>query len=313
MRENKTPKLEKGEQGSISLLQVLMVPLVVIVLVVIILAADKKEDLLNPSEEEQAAWETEGNPEETENEDDKTLEEAETENEVQSAEETQSTDPFETEVLRKDSDPEILELMKRYFRARASADAQALSQLYGRNDVSEQELVELEKRLQSISRYVQTFEHVATYVMDAAEPDTWLVYAVTDIRFHTVKTAAPMIMWTFVKKSADEYILVSPDQLTKNQLRLVDVAGHSEEIRRLASSVNEKLKEALMEDGDLNTVYGVLRDGSPVWEGKESSQPVVVIGEEQEETEEQTEKEQIQQPEPLQTETEQKAEIEKGA
>ncbi len=50
-------------------------------------------------------------------------------------------------------------------------------------------------------------------------------------------------------------------------------------MRKLASSVNVKLKEALNSDEDLNSVYGVLRDGSPVYDNGE--EPAVVIGDEE--------------------------------
>ena len=40
-----------------------------------------------------------------------------------------------------------------------------------------------------------------------------------------------------------------------------------------------KLKEALNSDEDLNSVYGVLRDGSPVYD--DGQEPEVVIGEEE--------------------------------
>lgn len=46
-------------------------------------------------------------------------------------------------------------------------------------------------------------------------------------------------------------------------------------MRRLASGVNVKLKEALTADEELNSIYGVLRDGSPVY-GEEPEQRIVV-------------------------------------
>ena len=66
------------------------------------------------------------------------------------------------------------------------------------------------------------------------------------------------------------------ESLSENELQFVDVSNHSEAVRRLASSVNVKLKEALKLDEELGSVYGVLRDGSPVYEEGENGQEVVI-------------------------------------
>ena len=127
------------------------------------------------------------------------------------------------------------------------------------------------------AKYVQEFDNITTYVRDGATADSWLVYALADIKFHSVKTAAPMIMWCYVEKDSEgNYHIIKDENLSEEVLQLIDVSNHSEEVRKLASSVNVKLKEALNSDEDLNSVYGVLRDGSPVYDN--GDEPEVVIG-----------------------------------
>ena len=155
-----------------------------------------------------------------------------------------------------------------------------MNEIYGVSGLSFTELEHEKTRLRSNSKYVQEFENITTYVRDGVTADSWLVYALADIKFHSVKTAAPMIMWCYVEKDSEgNFHIINDADLSENVLQFVETSNHSEEVRKLASSVNVKLKEALNSDEDLNSVYGVLRDGSPVYD--DGQEPEVVIGEEE--------------------------------
>lgn len=272
---------ESADAEKKALLPVLVIPLVVIVLMIVIVLADygKKR-----AEEPPAVTETA----ETEEQEPETMaetgESAETETDAEAETETEASeengDPYATENLTHDSVPEVLSLMKKYFTARASGDADTMNEIYGVSGLSFTELEHEKTRLRSNSKYVQEFENITTYVRDGVTADSWLVYALADIKFHSVKTAAPMIMWCYVEKDSEgNFHIINDADLSENVLQFVETSNHSEEVRKLASSVNVKLKEALNSDEDLNSVYGVLRDGSPVYD--DGQEPEVVIGEEE--------------------------------
>lgn len=269
---------ESADAEKKALLPVLVIPLVVIVLMIVIVLADygKKRAEEPPTVTETA---------ETEEQEPETMaeigESAETETDTAAEAETEASeengDPYATENLTHDSVPEVLSLMKKYFTARASGDADTMNEIYGVSGLSFTELEHEKTRLRSNSKYVQEFDNITTYVRDGAMADSWLVYALADIKFHSVKTAAPMIMWCYVEKDSEgNYHIIQDENLSEEVLQLIDVSNHSEEVRKLASSVNVKLKEALNSDEDLNSVYGVLRDGSPVYDN--GDEPEVVIG-----------------------------------
>ena len=261
---------ESADEEKKALLPVLVIPLVVIVLMIVIVLADygKKR-----TEEPAAVTEMAETGESAETETD-----AEAEAETEASEE--NGDPYATENLTHDSVPEVLSLMKKYFTARASGDADTMNEIYGVSGLSFTELEHEKTRLRSNSKYVQDFENITTYVRDGVTADSWLVYALADIKFHSVKTAAPMIMWCYVEKDSEgNFHIINDTDLSENVLQFVETSNHSEEVRKLASSVNVKLKEALNSDEDLNSVYGVLRDGSPVYD--DGQEPEVVIGEEE--------------------------------
>ena len=272
---------ESADEEKKALLPVLVIPLVVIVLMIVIVLADygKKR-----TEEPAAVTETAETQEQEPETMAETGESAETETDAAAEAETEASeengDPYATENLTHDSVPEVLSLMKKYFTARASGDADTMNEIYGVSGLSFTELEHEKTRLRSNSKYVQDFENITTYVRDGVTADSWLVYALADIKFHSVKTAAPMIMWCYVEKDSEgSFYIINDTDLSENVLQFVETSNHSEEVRKLASSVNVKLKEALNSDEDLNSVYGVLRDGSPVYD--DGQEPEVVIGEEE--------------------------------
>lgn len=272
---------ESADEEKKALLPVLVIPLVVIVLMIVIVLADygKKR-----TEEPPAVTETAETQEQEPETMAETGESAETETDAEAEAETEASeengDPYATENLTHDSLPEVLSLMKKYFTARASGDADTMNEIYGVSGLSFTELEHEKTRLRSNSKYVQEFENITTYVRDGVTADSWLVYALADIKFHSVKTAAPMIMWCYVEKDSEgNFHIINDADLSENVLQFVETSNHSEEVRKLASSVNVKLKEALNSDEDLNSVYGVLRDGSPVYD--DGQEPEVVIGEEE--------------------------------
>ena len=272
---------ESADEEKKALLPVLVIPLVVIVLMIVIVLADYgKKRTEEPAAVTEMAETQEQEPETMA----KTGESAETETDAAAEVETEASeengDPYATENLTHDSVPEVLSLMKKYFTARASGDADTMNETYGVSGLSFTELEHEKTRLRSNSKYVQDFENITTYVRDGVTADSWLVYALADIKFHSVKTAAPMIMWCYVEKDSEgSFHIINDTDLSENVLQFVETSNHSEEVRKLASSGNVKLKEALNSDEDLNSVYGVLRDGSPVYD--DGQEPEVVIGEEE--------------------------------
>lgn len=257
------------------LLGALAIPLLVIVLILVIVVADRcgKEE---PEPESSEVITTVADTMVTTE-----AQEPEGEAEPEVPEETEPTDAFAAENFERDSIPEILDLMKRYFDARATADAVAMNQLYGigEEDISVTQLEEQKTRMRSNSKYVTGFEGIATYVKPGKTTDTWLVYTIAEIKFRSVEATAPMIMWCYVTKDAEGNVLLSDgNTLAADVLAYVDAAGRSEEVRRLAADVNTRLKTALNEDSDLQQVYGILNSDSPLWvDDKADTEPEVVI------------------------------------
>lgn len=281
------------------MIPVIVIPAIVICLMVIIVFADhikeaKAAAAVQPSDavesmqgQEPSGEQDEALPGDDGSNHEEPADDGETEPQTEENEETEpeqtepeNTEPYVTETFQRDSSPEILDLMKRYFKARTEADAETMNQLYGVGEVSVTALEEQKTRMRSNAKYINSIDNVVTYVTDGAETDSWLVYAVADIKFYSAKKAAPMIMWCYVVKNAEgNYQILNNELLSPEQQKLVNNINHSESVRRLASDVNNRLKEALNSDDDLREIYGVLRDGSPVWKGEEDEEQVKILDE----------------------------------
>ncbi len=278
------------------MLPVVLIPLIVIVLMIVIVIADHSKEKADAPEPALPVQETEGqeaasNPgkvesgSEPEGESDEPEETQESE-EAQEPEETQESEnagsePEETEavsILQQDGVPEIRDLIVRYYQARATADAETINQIYNVGEVPAY-MLEIQKvQLANNAKYLSGVSNVVTYVTAGLAADSWLVYSTADLQFYASETAAPMIMWCYVTKGEDgAYHIVKDTDLSAEELQYVDSVNRSREVRQLAAGINGLLKEALSSDEALNEVYGILHDGSPVWEGKEETEPEVVI------------------------------------
>ena len=277
------------EEDKKKLLSVLLIPLVVLILILVIVLVDRSANKKEPQEttvvqtteaETMAASTGESDIEPGDENFGK-----ETEEETTEPAETETEDAFASENFQRDSIPEIKTLMESYFKARSSADPAAMNALYGKGELSETELQTEKTRMWNNSKYVTGFENIATYVKSGKTSDSWLVYATADIKFRSVKTAAPMIMWCYVTKNSEgAYLLSDTATLPADVLQYADEANRSEEVRRLAADINGRLKTALTEDADLNSVYGILNEASPVWEddSRETQAEVKILDESQE-------------------------------
>ncbi len=288
---------KKAEERK-KLLKAASIPLVVIVLLIVIAAVDhiKKEPeadeaktavvsetLLEPSAEETSSDDGEsGASEEITGQETESEQESETESEgTDEMQEMEASEP----VIQKDSHPELLSMMKDYYEARANGDAELLNKLYGIEGLSIAALEAEKTRMRSNSKYLRGFDHIVTYVSEGLNEKEWLVYSTCDMYFHSVETVAPMIMWCYVVEQEDGTLLIQkPEDLSPQVLQHVDLVNRSQEVRSLASDINVRLKEALLADEALNEVYGVLRDGSPVYQDREEkeTEAVQILSEESE-------------------------------
>ncbi len=288
MRQDRRFQKKKGltaEQKRLIPLAGIVIVLILFILIVFTMGQkNKTSDLAATAESSSAAGEISPSENRSETAESDSSDNPDGENSTRetSDEETEAATDAETEpsaaLLQKNSIPEILSVMEQYFTARANADADTINALYGVSGASEESLVAHRDQLMPAAKYISSFDDVTTYVMNGTAENNWLVYTTTDIRFFAATAKAPMIMWCFIEKGADDsYYILDNHLLSQDMLTCADIANHSDEVRELASEVNGRLRVALEEDADLDEVYGILRAGSPLWKDEEETSAEVVI------------------------------------
>lgn len=272
---------KKAEERK-KLLKIAAIPAAVILLILVIVIADRDKNEPKQAEIETFAElekESEQGSKQGEQEDEQEAE-SDPENVAAQAEEPEFEDieaPPKKQILKKDEFSELLSFIKDYYQARATGDAELLNQLYGIDGLSVTQLESEKTRMRSNSKYLRNFDNIVTYTADGLAENEWLVYSTCDMHFHSVETTAPMIMWCYVVKQEDGTLLLqNPEELSAEVLQYVERVNRSQEVRSLASDINVRLKEALTSDTELNAIYGVLRDGSPVYEDEEAQAKMAV-------------------------------------
>lgn len=269
---------KKAEERK-KLLKIAAIPVAVILLILVIVIADRDKN-----EPKQAETETFAELEKKSEQELKQEEEQESDQEHAAAQAEEPEPELEEmeappkkQILMKDAFPEIVVLMKDYYQARATGDAELLNRLYGIEGLSVTQLESEKTRMRSNSKYLRNFDNIVTYTAEGLTEHEWLVYSTCDMHFHSIETTAPMIMWCYVVKQEDGTLLLqNPEELSSEVLQYVERVNRSQEVRSLASDINVRLKEALTSDTELNAIYGVLRDGSPVYEDEEAQARMAV-------------------------------------
>lgn len=224
----------------------LFLPLIVILLIIIILAADRKNrpQAEEPSTEETAPTEAEALPQETE-------------------EETEAESFSVGEV------PEVQALVDQYFTAKQNADAEAIYQLFGWEDLTGIE--DLRRQLQYDKRYTEGYRNITCYVKPGLSEGSYLVYVTYDLKFKDSLTLAPGILWNYVITGEDgSCYLTDSATLDEAVLSFIGEAEASDEITLLKTQIYAKLRQALEEDPSLAESYSIIeRQGGAAGTGQE--------------------------------------------
>lgn len=275
-RERRFQKKGRWSEEQKKLIQMLAIPLIVIILIIVIIIADRvgkdkePQDTTAPSTETMAPSQS--------------VADSSTSESTTEVAETEWVDPYETDTLKRSKDEGIDNLIINYFIARKTADPALMNQLYGRGELAEWEIAAERNRLWTNAKYMTDYKNLKIYVMDGLTPDSWLVYTTTNMKFRSVETLAPMIMYSYVTKDAEgNYLLVDNKDHSFEINQFIEAANKSEDVRRLAADVNRGLQEALASDEELKKVYGILHSNSPVWgdEYQESVAEVKILTDEE--------------------------------
>ena len=245
-RMDKKRKKIKGtlpDDGIRRYLYFAVIPVVVLILVVVILHSDKKKDA---GQTEAVAMTAEtGQPVEL-NEGDPAVDES------SAADSSKYT-------LKQDEMPELTALVQSYCQAKTDCDPEALQQLFGVTDLSEDQIAAEREKMELVKASIKAYKNISCYYIEGAEADSYVIFPYFEIQYRKAAKLMPTLTWGYVKKQEDgQYRMVS--ELSDTEKEYVKAVGERADVKELQDQVKEAAAVAVSEDEVLQQVY--LHNGS---------------------------------------------------
>lgn len=240
-RMDKKRKRTKGtlpDDGIRRYLYFSAIPVVVLILVVVILHSDKKKDT---GQTEAVAMTAETGQPVGLNEGDPAVDES------SAADSSKYT-------LKQDEMSELTALVQSYCQAKTDCDPEALQQLFGVTDLSEDQIAAEREKMELVKASIKAYKNISCYYIEGAEADSYVIFPYFEIQYRKAAKLMPTLTWGYVKKREDgQYRMVS--ELSDTEKEYVKAVGERADVKELQDQVKEAAAAAVSEDEVLQQVY----------------------------------------------------------
>ena len=240
-RMDKKRKRTKGtlpDDGIRRYLYFAAIPVVVLILVVVILHSDKKKDT---GQTEAVAMTAETGQPVGLNEGDPAVDES-------------SVADSSKYTLKQDEMPELTALVQSYCQAKTDCDPEALQQLFGVTDLSEDQIAAEREKMELVKASIKAYKNISCYYIEGAEADNYVIFPYFEIQYRKAAKLMPTLTWGYVKKQEDgQYRMVS--ELSDTEKEYVKAVGERADVKELQDQVKEAAAAAVSEDEVLQQVY----------------------------------------------------------
>ena len=240
-RMDKKRKRTKGtlpDDGIRRYLYFAVIPVVVLILVVVILHSDKKKDA---GQTEAVAMTAETGQPVGLNEGDPAVDES------SAADSSKYT-------LKQDEMPELTALVQSYCQAKTDCDPEALQQLFGVTDLSEDQIAAEREKMELVKASIKAYKNISCYYIEGAEADSYVIFPYFEIQYRKAAKLMPTLTWGYVKKQEDgQYRMVS--ELSDTEKEYVKAVGERADVNELQDQIKEAATVAVSEDEVLQQVY----------------------------------------------------------
>lgn len=240
-RMDKKRKRTKGtlpDDGIRRYLYFAAIPVVVLILVVVILHSDKKKDT---GQTEAVAMTAETGQPVGLNEGDPAVDES------SAADSSKYT-------LKQEEMPELTALVQSYCQAKTDCDPEALQQLFGVTDLSEDQIAAEREKMELVKASIKAYKNISCYYIEGAEADSYVIFPYFEIQYRKAAKLMPTLTWGYVKKQEDgQYRMVS--ELSDTEKEYVKAVGERADVKELQDQVKEAAAAAVSEDEVLQQVY----------------------------------------------------------
>ena len=152
--------------------------------------------------------------------------------------------PEDPTLLKLNTDTNLNELIKTYYKAKLETDEETLTSI-----MTEASGINIEI-ISKVQEYIEGYEDIIIYTKPGVKEGDYVVYATYGMKITTIDTPAPSVDRLYVTTQNDKYLLSFGD-LTQEEAKLLDSYTESEDVKDLITSVNKELEAAQAADSDL--------------------------------------------------------------
>lgn len=163
--------------------------------------------------------------------------------------------------LKEYNDDVLEKFFREYFQAKLTADVDTLYRLSGVTNQSEEQKNKLSAQLKTQAGYIESYDDIKTYAVPGIGENEKLVFLQYKVRFRRAKTAAPAIMYCYIKVNEDNAFELVENKTPEQTKFVYDYIQTHQEVKDLINAVDSQLLEALSSDSRLAVLYDAFQTG----------------------------------------------------
>ena len=163
--------------------------------------------------------------------------------------------------LKEYNDDVLEKFFREYFQAKLTADIDTLYRLSGVSNQSEEQQSKLKAQLKTQAGYIESYDDIKTYAVPGIGENEKLVFLQYKVRFRRAKTAAPAIMYCYIKVNENNAFELVENKTPEQTKFVYDYIQTHQEVKDLINAVDSQLLEALSSDSRLAVLYDAFQTG----------------------------------------------------
>ena len=163
--------------------------------------------------------------------------------------------------LKEYNDDVLEKFFREYFQAKLTADVDTLYRLSGVSNQSEEQQSKLKAQLKTQAGYIESYDDIKTYAVPGIGENEKLVFLQYKVRFRRAKTAAPAIMYCYIKVNEENAFELVENKTPEQTKFVYDYIQTHQEVKDLINAVDSQLLEALSSDSRLAVLYDAFQTG----------------------------------------------------
>lgn len=162
----------------------------------------------------------------------------------------------------------ISSLVENYLDAKQRVDIEKLAEY-----VSDADRLD-NKRLVAEAEYIEEYKNIECTIKKGPEESTYRVYAYYDVKVYDIDTLVPSLTALYIKADSSgnfKIYLGTIDNETQEEIAKLD---NSEEIKKIADSVQKRLEELVSSNEDVRDFYEMLESNNESNEAVEENENI---------------------------------------